>query len=60
MALWSGGLQGDNDLNTYPPLTTEIDLRVRKVGAGGRLDPAEQNVLASFLQVNRGRGWVFG
>src|SRR5207248_3206432 len=46
--------------NTYPPLPVRIDLPLRKIGKTGRLDPAEQQVLATLLQVNRSDRWKFG
>lgn len=58
LSLWSGGMQSDDDLNTYPPLTASFNVRLRTVAHGRRLHSEEQRLLATFLQVNRAPGWL--
>ncbi|WP_198369485.1 hypothetical protein [Roseomonas rosulenta] len=58
LAIWSAGTQDYNYRNTHPPHVLTIDLRLRTVDPMvGRLDVAEQQALATFLQVNRSLAW---
>ncbi len=56
MEVWSAGTQNYDYKNTYPPLVRTITVSLRIV-KNGRLDVAEQQALATFLQVNRSPAW---
>lgn len=59
MNIWSAGVQDYDPAgykNTFPPIVRKIDLPLRIV-KDGHLDASEQQVLATFLQVNRSPAW---
>lgn len=56
MEVWSAGTQDYDYKNTFPPLVRTIAVSLRIV-KNGRLDFAEQQALATFLQVNRSSAW---
>lgn len=54
--IWSAGTQDYDYKNAFPPLVRTIDLPIRIV-KDRPLDAAEEQVLATFLQVNRSPAW---